>query len=55
MRIHIDIMGDGDVLLDDDDASQVGNFQSRHGYKHFLLIADDATQFRWIYGLKSRD
>lgn len=55
MRIHVDIVGGGDVFSDDDDASQAANLQSRLGYKYFLLITDDATRFRWIYGLKSRD
>ncbi|KOS39226.1 hypothetical protein ACN38_g9947 [Penicillium nordicum] len=55
MRIHVDIVGGGDVFSDDDDASQAANLQSRHGYKYFLLITDDATRFRWIYSLISRD
>jgi hypothetical protein len=46
MRIHVDIVGGGDVFSDDDDASQAANLQSRHGYKYFLLITDDATRFR---------
>jgi Reverse transcriptase (RNA-dependent DNA polymerase) len=55
LRIHVDIVGGGDVFSDDDDASKATNLLSRHGFKYFLLITDDATRFRWIYGLISRD
>ena len=28
---------------------------SRHGYKYFATITDDATRYRWVLLLKSKD
>jgi hypothetical protein len=53
MRIHVDIVGGGDTFaVDDNDPMSFP--LARDGYKYFLLITDDATRFRWVYGLTSR-
>jgi hypothetical protein len=53
MRIHVDIVGGGDAFgIDDKD---VESFPDSNGFKYFLLLTDDATRMRWVYGLSSRE
>jgi hypothetical protein len=47
--LHIDIGGGGETLGDPNDLPT--SFQ---GYKHFAIITDDATRFRWVFFLKER-
>jgi hypothetical protein len=54
MRIHVDLVGGGDVFATDDNPDPDSIPVSRYGYRYFMLIADDVTRFRWIYGFKSR-
>jgi hypothetical protein len=51
MRIHIDIGGEGSTLnCPQDEAPPTGK-----GIRYFMIITDDATRFRWIYFLRTRE
>ncbi|EDN03589.1 predicted protein [Histoplasma mississippiense (nom. inval.)] len=50
-RVHIDLAGGGRTL---DDMSDYP-IESRQGTKYYMLITDDATRYRWIYFLHTKD
>lgn len=50
-RIHIDIAGGGATLDCKDEEAPPGIKNTRY----FLLITDDATRYRWVYTLRTRD
>jgi hypothetical protein len=53
MRIHIDIVGGGDAFGTDERSRAVPLVP--RGFEYFLLITDDATRYRWVYGLPNRE
>lgn len=55
-KVHIDIAGGGTSLqptLSSEDANNLAS--SREGYKYFFIITDDATRYRWVYFLHTKD
>ncbi|KAI9038199.1 uncharacterized protein KD926_011138 [Aspergillus affinis] len=50
-RIHIDIAGGGATLDCKDEEAPPGIKNIRY----FMLITDDATRFRWVYTLRTKD
>ena len=53
-RIHIDIMGGGEVFA----VLNPGSTLPKNGFTPFnyvMIITDDATRFRWVYGLLTRE
>jgi hypothetical protein len=53
-RIHIDIMGGGEVFS----VLNPGSTLPKNGFTPFnyvMIITDDATRFRWVYGLLTRE
>jgi hypothetical protein len=50
-RIHIDIAGGGATLDCKDEEAPPGIKNIRY----FMLITDDATRYRWVYTLRTRD
>jgi hypothetical protein len=50
-RVHIDITGGGSTLDCKDEQAPPGIKNIRY----FMLITDDATRYRWVYTLRTRD
>jgi hypothetical protein len=42
-RVHLDLLSGGVLVT------------SLEGHNHAIVITDDATMFRWVYGLKTKD
>jgi hypothetical protein len=54
-RIHIDIVGGGQTLEKSDIIMNSPDPMATDGQKYFMLITDDATRFRWVYFMVSRE